>query len=91
MDDAHKPTEVSSYRTQVLDNGGPSFLLPAATGFTLNMAHMQTPPLIWKLVRRKEPSSKGAFKMDWETISLLALRMTTDQECKWRIGSSLTS
>ena len=55
------------------------------------MVHMQTPPLIWKLVRRKEPSSKAALKIDWETISLRALRMATDQECQWRIGSSLTS
>ena len=30
MDGAHKPTEISSYRTQVLDNGRPSFLLPCS-------------------------------------------------------------
>ena len=47
----------------------PPFCYPAATGFTLNMVHMQTPPLIWKLVRRKELSSLGALKMDWETMS----------------------
>ena len=69
----------------------PPFCYPAATGFTLNMVHMQTPSLIWKLVGRKESSSKGALKMDWEPISLRALTMTTDQECQWRIGSSLTS
>ena len=30
MDGAHKPTEILSYRTQVLDNGRPSFLLPCS-------------------------------------------------------------
>lgn len=30
MDGAHKPSEISSYRTQVLDNGRPSFLLPCS-------------------------------------------------------------
>ena len=55
------------------------------------MVHMQTSQLIWKLVKRKELSSKGALKMDWETMSLHALMMTTDQECQWWIGSSFKS
>ena len=32
----------------------PSFCYPATTSFTLNMVHMQTPHLIWKLVKGKE-------------------------------------
>ena len=43
------------------------FCYPATTSFTLNMVHMQTPHLIWKQVKGKEPSSKEALKMDWET------------------------
>ena len=66
----------------------PPFCYPAATGFMSNMVHMQTSQLIWKLVKRKELPSKGALNMDWETMSLHALMMTTDQECQWRIGSS---
>ena len=62
MDGAHKPNEVSSYRTQVLDNGRPSFLLPCKNQlYVIHGSHADSPSYL-ETSKRKGTFFKGSFE-----------------------------
>ena len=88
MDDAYKATEVSSYRTQVLDNGRPSFLLSCSNWLYVKHGSHADSTTHLETSKRKGTFFKGSFE---DGLGDNALRMTTDQECQWRIRTSLTS
>ncbi|KAK2568605.1 hypothetical protein P5673_006544 [Acropora cervicornis] len=62
MDGAHKPTEVSSYRTQVLDNGRPFFLLPCNNQLYVKHGSHADSPSYLETSKRKGTFFKGSFE-----------------------------
>ena len=62
MDGAHKPTEVSSYRTQVLDNGRPSFLLPCSNQIYVKHGSNADSTTYLETSRKKGTSFNGSFE-----------------------------
>ena len=62
LDGAHRPTEVSSYRTQVLDNDQPSFLLPCSNWLYVKHGSNANSMAYLETSKRKGPFSKGSFE-----------------------------
>ena len=62
MDGAHKPTEVSSYRTQALDNGRPSFLLPCNNQLYVKHGSHADSPSYLETSKRKGTFFKESFE-----------------------------
>ena len=62
LDGAHKPTEVSSYRTQVLDNGRPSFLLPCSNRLYIKHGLHADSTTYLETSKRKGTFFKGSFE-----------------------------
>ena len=62
MDGAHKPTEVSSYRTQVLNNGRPSFLLPCSNRLYVKHGSHADSTTYLETSKKKGTFFKGSFE-----------------------------
>ena len=62
MDGAPKPTEVSSYRTKVLDNGRPSFLLPCNNRLYVKHGSHADSTTYLETSKRKGTFFKGSFE-----------------------------
>lgn len=62
MDGAHKPTEVSSYRTQVLDKGQPSFLLPCSNRLYVKHGSHADSTTYLETSKKKGTFFKGSFE-----------------------------
>ena len=62
MDGAHKPTEISSYRTQVLDNDRPSFLLPCSNRLYVKHGSHADSTTYLDTSKKKGTFFKGSFQ-----------------------------
>ena len=62
LDGAHKPAEVSSYRTQVLDNGRPSFLLPCSNRIYVKHGSHADSTSYLESKKKKGTFLKGSFE-----------------------------
>ena len=75
MDGAHKPTEISSYRAQVLDNDRPSVLLPCSNRFYVKHGSNADFSAYLETSKRKGTFFTGSFE---DGLGDNAPRMTTD-------------
>ena len=62
LDGAHKPAEVSSCRTQVLDNGRPSFLLPCSNRLHVKHSSHADSTSYLESEKKKGTFFKGSFE-----------------------------